>query len=78
MKKIGSGNYDKVWLLKQKDLKKRIRNEINTKKRKQTIRRRRDIKRNLNIKKFRPSKNSKNNRFFFNTKIILHNNRILS
>ena len=33
------------------------------KKRKQIIRR--DIKRNLNIKKFRPSKNSKNNRFFF-------------
>ena len=37
------------------------------KKRKQIIRR--DIKRNLNIKKFRPSKNIKNNRFFSTPKL---------
>ena len=34
MKKIGRGNYGEVWLLKKKDLKKRIRNEINKKKKK--------------------------------------------
>ena len=41
--------------------------KIIKKKRKQIIRR--DIKRNLNIKKFRPSKNSKNNRFFSTPKL---------